>query len=234
MVKRKNVLLLLSLEIINIIAFIIGRVISPLFEVMPFLYAVDGIICLTMYLRRMGYNVEDNLISAYVERQQYGYVMFDNKRRFLGCTTAAEEIFPDLKYCIVDKKIDHIESLSLINEWIDRYSDKIEEEFYYEKGDKYFECKIKRIWNKNKAHGYIFEICEDTDKWKYLELIKNYNAELEKKQQEVIRAEILRCKGTQFDPEIADIMVELIDEDKEYTLKQADSAKHRILVVDVV
>lgn len=103
MVKRKNVLLLLSLEIINIIAFIIGRAISPLFEVMPFLYAVDGIICLTMYLRRMGYNVEDNLISAYVERQQYGYVMFDNKRRFLGCTTAAEEIFPDLKYCIVDK-----------------------------------------------------------------------------------------------------------------------------------
>ena len=407
-VSRKNVWLLLCLEIINISSFIIGRTISPFFEVMPFLYAVDSIICLIVYLRGMGYNVEDNLISAYVQKQQYGYVMFDNKRRFIGSTPAAEEIFPDLKLCIVDKKIDHIESLSLINEWLDKYSNRVDEEFFYEQGDKHFECKIKRIWSKNKAHGYIFEISEDTDKWKYLNLIKNYNAELEKKQvelsetigsqmeelkkqqeiinvqflqtvkalseavdakdrytsghslrvaqyakliaakmgksieeqdriyragllhdvgkiripeeiinkpdkltdeefnvikvhsvtgyhilkgisgndtianaakyhherfdgrgypnglegeripeiarilgvadsydamssnrsyrkalpQEVIRAEILRCKGTQFDPEIADIMIELIDEDKEYTLKQADSTNHRILVVD--
>ena len=33
-----------------------------------------------------------------------------------------------------------------------------------------------------------------------------------------VRAEILRCKGTQFDPVIADAMIRIIDEDKEYSL----------------
>ena len=50
--------------------------------------------------------------------------------------------------------------------------------------------------------------------------------------QEIVRAEILKCKGTQFDPVIADVMLELIDEDKEYTMKQDDSMNRSILIVD--
>ena len=40
--------------------------------------------------------------------------------------------------------------------------------------------------------------------------------------QEVVRAEIEKGKGTQFDPEIADKMIEMIDEDKEYKLREID------------
>lgn len=38
--------------------------------------------------------------------------------------------------------------------------------------------------------------------------------------QEKVRNEILRCKGTQFDPDIADIMIAMIDEDTEYTMHE--------------
>ncbi len=38
--------------------------------------------------------------------------------------------------------------------------------------------------------------------------------------QDVIRTEISKGKGGQFDPEIADIMLEIIDEDKEYKLHE--------------
>jgi len=38
------------------------------------------------------------------------------------------------------------------------------------------------------------------------------------KPQAEVRAEILRCKGTQFDPDIADAMLRIIDEDKKYEL----------------
>ena len=38
------------------------------------------------------------------------------------------------------------------------------------------------------------------------------------KPQAEVRAEIVRCKGTQFDPDIADAMVRIIDEDKDYIL----------------
>lgn len=40
------------------------------------------------------------------------------------------------------------------------------------------------------------------------------------KTQSEVRAEILRCKGTQFDPEIADAMIEIIDEDKGFQLRE--------------
>lgn len=40
--------------------------------------------------------------------------------------------------------------------------------------------------------------------------------------QEVVRGEIEKGKGTQFDPKFADIMLSMIDEDTEYIMKEAD------------
>ena len=50
--------------------------------------------------------------------------------------------------------------------------------------------------------------------------------------QEVVRSEIEKGRGTQFDPKIADIMLKMIDEDKEYRMKETDSLHRRILAVD--
>lgn len=50
--------------------------------------------------------------------------------------------------------------------------------------------------------------------------------------QEVVRAEIERCKGTQFDAEIADVMLQMIDEDTDYMLKQSELKRRTILTVD--
>ena len=38
--------------------------------------------------------------------------------------------------------------------------------------------------------------------------------------QEIVRGEVEKGKGTQFDPQIADIMLMLIDEDKEYEMHE--------------
>lgn len=37
--------------------------------------------------------------------------------------------------------------------------------------------------------------------------------------QEVVRAEIEKGKGSQFDPRFADIMLEMIDDDKDYLMR---------------
>ena len=50
--------------------------------------------------------------------------------------------------------------------------------------------------------------------------------------QEVVRQEIEKGRGKQFDPDIANIMLEMIDEDKEYKMCQRDSEIKNILVVD--
>lgn len=50
--------------------------------------------------------------------------------------------------------------------------------------------------------------------------------------QEVIRNEIKQGKGAQFDPDIADIMLQMIDEDKNYTMREMKNLQKKILVVD--
>ncbi|MBE5942689.1 MAG: response regulator [Lachnospiraceae bacterium] len=50
--------------------------------------------------------------------------------------------------------------------------------------------------------------------------------------QDVVRSEIMKGKGFQFDPEIADIMLQMIDEDKSYSLKEAVTDHKKVLVVD--
>lgn len=50
--------------------------------------------------------------------------------------------------------------------------------------------------------------------------------------QEVVYEEIEKGKGTQFDPDVADVMLQMIDEDKGYQMQQMDFTEKRILTVD--
>lgn len=50
--------------------------------------------------------------------------------------------------------------------------------------------------------------------------------------QDVIRSELVNGRGTQFDPQIADIMIQMVDEDTEYQMRQSEDLQKTILVVD--
>lgn len=50
--------------------------------------------------------------------------------------------------------------------------------------------------------------------------------------QEAVRAEIEKGRGTQFDPRIADIMLNIIDEDKDYNLRQKEDSRKLVLIID--
>jgi len=50
--------------------------------------------------------------------------------------------------------------------------------------------------------------------------------------QNVVREEIEKGRETQFDPKIADIMLKMMEEDKEYHMKEIESGQRRILTVD--
>lgn len=41
--------------------------------------------------------------------------------------------------------------------------------------------------------------------------------------QDVVKAEFIKCRGTQFDPRFADIMIQMIDEDTEYSMREKDA-----------
>ncbi|MBQ7558340.1 MAG: HD domain-containing protein [Lachnospiraceae bacterium] len=50
--------------------------------------------------------------------------------------------------------------------------------------------------------------------------------------QDVVREEILKGKGTQFDPDIAEAMLQIMEEDSDYRFRQKEGETHNILVVE--
>lgn len=50
--------------------------------------------------------------------------------------------------------------------------------------------------------------------------------------QKIVRDEMEKGKGSQFDPDIADVMLRMIDEDEDYHMRQAEKMVSNILVVD--
>ena len=50
--------------------------------------------------------------------------------------------------------------------------------------------------------------------------------------QDVVRQEMIKGKGTQFDPEIAEIMLQIMDEDTQYEMRQKDETTQNVLVMD--
>lgn len=178
-VSRKNLYALLLIGLASILFFIIGQFINPAIEVMPFLYVIDSWIFLYMHRRGMMYSVEDNIADSVEIQESVGYIMFDKKRNYLGCNGRAIQIFPMLSKCVVDKPMKEDSDLAVVSGWLDCFASDRQSIYSLHLQDKHYECNVVEMWYRKKVSGYMVELREDTDKWKYINLISKHNSELE-------------------------------------------------------
>lgn len=177
-----NKLWMLSVMVIlNLVIFIVGRIIQPDLEIMPALYVIDGWIFLYLQKKNMMYNLEDSIASTIQTQEVYGYIMFDNERKYMGCNKVAQKVFPGIAECKVDHGIEGVEKVKELSDWLLRYIQTGEDKQQYHKDDLYYEIKVSRVWYRNRARGYVIEIKDETDRLKYMSLLSNYNNELLKK-----------------------------------------------------
>lgn len=181
-VSRKNLHMLIILEIFNVTAFFAGRIINPDFEVMPALYVLDGWILLNVHRRARIYNVEENVTASFSKHQKNGYIMLDNKLNYIGCNKLAENIFPELADCYVDLPLKGIPELEKLVTKLNL--PECEKASTLHTIDRHFECHVSRILYNEKNHGYILELIEDTEKWKNINSLSSYNTILEEKVRE--------------------------------------------------
>lgn len=176
-VSRKNLRLLIALELFNVLAFFIGRLINSEFEIMPALYVLDGWILLFVHRRAIIYNIEENVAASLQKHHKNGYILFDNHLNYLGCNKAATAVFPKLAECYVDSPVTGIPELEKTLKKLN--DDNNENIITFKTNDRHFECHAGRIYHHGKSHGYILEIIEDTEKWKNINSLSSYNNELE-------------------------------------------------------
>ena len=177
-ISRKNLWTLLGIEMMTILIFLLGRMINRNLETMPLTYVIDGLLLLYLSRRVSMYNLEDNIISSIGKQNDYGYIMFDKKRNYLGANELAIKILPELLTCKIDRPIKDCESLQFLQVELDEYEKLDDTLFELDRGSEHYEGHINQIWYADLAVGYLFEIENATDRYKYTQLLSKYNDNL--------------------------------------------------------
>ena len=177
-VTKRNLIGLSFILTINVYLFLIGKFINPLIEVTPLTYAINCGIFVYMLKKGMRYSFEDNINNSQ-KKDTNAYIMFDEYLNFLECNALAEFIFPQLAESVVGKPLDNELAAQNILEWIRQYDNGLESVFSYQNENSHYVCEIERVYYKGIHRGYMVEMRDNTNEWKYLNLVSSHSAELE-------------------------------------------------------
>ncbi|MCR5587246.1 MAG: HD domain-containing protein, partial [Lachnospiraceae bacterium] len=185
-VSRKIISLLFVPELVSVICFFFGKQITTTVELIPSCFVFAQIMYLFIAHYTCIYNVSDMAIDSLVQTGVTGFASFDFKLNYLGSNEMARSVFENINELTVDRPLDRNKELSdLFEPWIKRFSeDENDDKFYYSKGDNIYLVDINYLFHENKKIGYQMVITDDTKNQKYIELIDNYNSDLEKEVQQ--------------------------------------------------
>lgn len=180
----RSILILIVLSVtVAMIGFFGGRLITQKFELLPATYNLGIIIYLIIASRLRLYDASDSVTDSLVQKGDTGFISFDSKMRYLNSNETAKVMIPELGDLIVDHPIEH-------HDWLKEDFDSWVQAFEKYGVDKQFMKHRDRIYLVNVGHlvighighshsGYQFLISDDTSNQQYIELIKNYNSQLE-------------------------------------------------------
>lgn len=177
-ISYKNLACLVFMLIVNVYFYAVGKFINPAVEMIPLIYAISSFILVYMYRKGALYNFDDN-ISNSQKRDINAYIMFDEHLNFLGCNPMAERIFPQLSESVVDRPLDDEMAAKHIMGWIKKFDKDSENSFTYENENAHYVCEVERLYYKGIRHGYMVEMRDNTNEWKYLSLLSSHSKELE-------------------------------------------------------
>lgn len=177
-ISHQNVTCLVLMIVINLYFFTVGRFINPAVKVMPLTYAISSFILIYLYRKGTLYDFDDNIANSQ-KRDINAYIMFDEKLNYLGCNLMAEQIFPQLAESVVDKPLDNETAANYIMGWIGKFEKENEKTFTYENETAHYVCEVEPLYHKGTHHGYIVEMKDNTNEWKYLSLLSSHSKELE-------------------------------------------------------
>ena len=181
----KNVLFsMLAMIVVGTLAYIIPLAVGIKINFMPFTYIVLQTYFLFFVFRVNTYDLAGNVVKVLNQRDGYGYIAFDYKKRLLGYDNFAKEVFPSLAEIPLDSTIPNSCS-DLINQL--HYNDKAFEwsknsnkDFKISKDDISVICTMHNVTSRKKTIGFLLELRDDTEQQNYINAINTFNKELSK------------------------------------------------------
>lgn len=183
-ISYKVIVSLFAAQIISVGTYAGERVLHSEIEWMTFVYLMDELLILAL-IRRIGmYEVSDNIANSLEEHSTYGYLVFDNRYRYVGCNERVKEYLPEIANLRLDAQIGTEEKF-LYEQIGDRLKEAEQEggqQYYIVKDNRELRCQIKVLCHgaRKRKIGLMAEIEDDTQRRRYVRLLHDYNSELEK------------------------------------------------------
>ena len=178
----KTVLILIIIAIsVSVIGFFGGRFITKKVEILPATYNIGVIIYLIIASRLRLYDASDSVTDSLVQEGETGFISFDQKLRYLGANETAKVMFPELTTLKIDlTPKDEWLNENLLNHIKEFKNDESKDKIHIEKNGKIYLLNINNLKMGILNHGYQVLISDDTANQQYINLLSNYNTELEK------------------------------------------------------
>lgn len=183
-ITYKNLVALIGLEVMTIVIFGIDRIIGDPIDATYITYMLDELVLLVL-IHRMGlYDVSEVVATTLTQHEDYGYMIFDKRFNYLGSNDTVKLLFSDVEDIKVDKTIENSTDDKVLRglAWLRQSVEKNDHTPYYvSHSGKEIKCNWKPIKNGifGGISGYIVELFDDTKQRKYLNLLENYNMQLE-------------------------------------------------------
>lgn len=184
-VSYKSTTILFSIMVFSCVLYFIGVKFSCVSYVTSVIYLVDSIVLLFLLYHLKTFDISYLISTNIMETNEYGYIVFDANQNYVGSNPKAKKFFNEL----IPLKIDRLTWKNINSPLLRIISNKIDElnigktfsPTQLSCGELKIKCTVKPIARKKikKIIGYYVELLDDTEECKYVELLTNYNAQLE-------------------------------------------------------
>ncbi len=171
-------------QLICLISYLFNKRFGIQIELVNAGYTIALFVFLLISDRLRLYDVEETAAHAMIKGTGTGVILLDNERLYLGSNQAAKEFFPSLKDQAIDKPFADSDVKNTVDNWIDDYEQNGRSSISFETGEgddeRFFRIHISRLRGGVRKHGWQITAVDETKHRKYIALINNYNADLQR------------------------------------------------------
>ena len=186
-VSRRIIALLFIPEVVTVFPFFGIRMFTIDFELTPGAYVISQLMYLMIVHYICMYNIEDTAIDSLMETGDTGFISIDFRMKYLGSNETARRIFPGLNDLTVDRSLDRNARINeIFSPWLSAFDrDETKDKYYYPDSEgRIYLVDINYLFHNGRKRGYQLVISDDTKNQKYIELLGNYNTNLEREVRE--------------------------------------------------
>lgn len=169
------------------LTYIVERLVGSKVSYLTIGYVI-GMLLLIRYFDRINmYDMSANILSSVERMQEYGYIVIDNKCRYISANENVKTLFPEVRNWVVDKAIPPSEEClyQKVIRGLLRDDDDIWTNRILTVNNRYFQVDVRELTHgKKSSAGFLIEFIDRTAERNYYNTIEEYNSKLEEEVEE--------------------------------------------------